>query len=106
MADREPPGTARLQLRVADDSPWLDGHFPDRPVLPGVVLLRWAIGASGILWPSLDIVTRVSNLKFRRPVLPPADLDLELIYDADRGHVDFLFARDGTPSAQGRVGFA
>lgn len=98
--------TAQWRLRVGGDCPWLEGHFPERPVLPGVVLLRWAIQAAGDTWPELDTVTGVSNLKFRNPVLPPAEVVLHLAFDASRRRIDFRYARDGKDCAQGRVRFA
>lgn len=95
---------ARLELAVPVDSPWLEGHFPERPVLPGVVLLRWAIEAGGLLWPALGTVQGVANLKFQRPVLPPADL--ALVLERSDGRLDFRFEREDTVVARGRVRFA
>ena len=38
QSDASPRGFA-AEIRVAPDSPWFDGHFPGRPVLPGVAIL-------------------------------------------------------------------
>jgi len=102
---RDGSRAGRLRLAVDGDAPWLAGHFPDRPVLPGVVLLRWAIEVTARLWPDLGDVTAVSQLKFRKPVLPPADLDLTLELQSDKQgrRLVFRFERDGAPCAQGRV---
>lgn len=47
----------------------LDGHFPDRPVVPGVVVLEsaYALAASD---GSTTRALALSRVKFTRPVLP------------------------------------
>jgi 3-hydroxymyristoyl/3-hydroxydecanoyl-(acyl carrier protein) dehydratase len=102
------PDRRRLELEVAADSPWVEGHFPDRPVLPGVVLLRWAIEAGGWLWPELATVRSISNLKFQHPILPPAQLALTLdIAQGDDGHrLKFRYEQGDRTCAQGGVTFA
>lgn len=87
MVERaRPDGDAgvRLRLAVAADCPWLEGHFPGRPVLPGVVQLRWAIQAASQIWPQLGDVSRLGNVKFQRPILPPAALTLALSFNPDK----------------------
>ena len=98
-------GAARLTLAVPEDSPWLDGHFPDRAVLPGVVQLRWAIDASRLVWPGLTTVTAVANLKFRAPILPPAVMVLSLALDETGKRLQFTFHQDGNVRSTGRVTF-
>lgn len=105
--------TVRLQLPVAEDTPWVEGHFPERAVLPGVVLLRWAIEAAREQWPALGDVQSLSNLKFQHPILPPADLTLTLeIIAADRAaggaasRLTFRYDQDDRPCVRGGVTFA
>ena len=98
--------SAVLNLSVAADSPWLAGHFPERPVLPGVVQLRWAVQAAGELWPGLQRVQSVSNLKFQNPVLPPASLRLQLDHLPERRTVRFRFESGDHVVSRGSVRFA
>jgi len=57
-------------LEIAKDHPAYDGHFPGRPLLPGVLLLAEAIAAlNGNGW-SID------NAKFLMPVEPGTPLTL------------------------------
>ncbi len=97
---------AALRLAVGGDSPWLEGHFPERPVLPGVVQLRWAIEAARTLWPELDTVSSVTNLKFSHPVMPPAKLTLELHRRPGERRLAFRFLAADRLCASGRVRFA
>ncbi len=102
------PDHRRLELEVGADTPWVQGHFPERAVLPGVVQLRWAIEAARSLWPELETVESISNLKFQHPILPPARLTLTLeLRRGDAGHrLSFRYARDDQACAQGGVHFA
>jgi 3-hydroxymyristoyl/3-hydroxydecanoyl-(acyl carrier protein) dehydratase len=102
------PDQRQLELEVAADSPWVEGHFPGRAVLPGVVLLRWAIEAADWLWPELPTVRSISNLKFQHPILPPARLTLKLdVTHGDDSHrLKFRYALGDRVCAQGGVTFA
>ncbi|MEM8546837.1 MAG: hydroxymyristoyl-ACP dehydratase [Pseudomonadota bacterium] len=74
----------QLRLSIAANCPWLEGHFPDRPVLPGVVQVRWAIQAAMLIWPQLGGVTKLGNVKFQRPILPPTAITLRLTFNPDK----------------------
>ena len=52
-------------LTIAADHPAFAGHFPDNPVLPGVVLLDLILTAAGI-----TAIAGITRLKFLRPVRP------------------------------------
>ncbi|MEM9171481.1 MAG: hypothetical protein AAGA84_02125 [Pseudomonadota bacterium] len=83
-----------LSLAVPEDSPWLDGHFPQRAVLPGVVQLRWASQIAARVWTSLSDVKQLNNVKFQNPILPPASVQLTLTYKPEKRTVVALY-RDG-----------
>lgn len=102
------PARRTLVLAVGADSPWVQGHFPGRPVLPGVVQLRWAIEAAGWLWPDLGTVQAISNLKFQNPILPPATLVLNLDVQAKNdGHrLSFDYRQEDQACSRGGVRFA
>lgn len=95
----------RLELRVAPNVSWFDGHFPGHPVLPGIVQLHWAVGFARAAWPGLDGARGVQNLKFRQPVLPGSELSLRLDLDPDTRTLRFGFGASGQPCSTGRVQF-
>ena len=79
MASRE------FAWTVPVDHPAFAGHFPDNPIVPGVVLLDQAILFAGSLQPATPAGWRVGNAKFLSPVGPGAELLFRLDTRTDGG---------------------
>lgn len=75
------------RFRVPADHPSLAGHFPGRPIVPGVLLLDAALtaldAATGLRAP-LQLV----RVKFLAPVLPEEPVSV-LVGEPERGTVAF-----------------
>ncbi len=92
----------QVALRIDAAHPAMAGHFPGRPVVPGVVLLE-RVAAASKAWRGV----RVGKLdtKFMRPLLPDEDAVIEL--HEDGAQVRFSVIRsDGTVLARGSLEFA
>jgi 3-hydroxyacyl-[acyl-carrier-protein] dehydratase len=72
---------------VTMGEPWAQGHFPARPILPGVLIIEALAQIGGILAyasepfdasSSLMYFLGIDKAKFRRPVTPGDKLDLEV----------------------------
>ncbi len=72
---------------VAMNEPWFQGHFPARPIMPGVLVIEALAQIGGILayatepfdvTNSLMYFLGIDKAKFRRPVTPGDRLDLEV----------------------------
>lgn len=67
---------------VTQTEPWFTGHFPDRAVLPGVIILE-AMAQTGRFLSSLDDVmvsarlARIDSVKFMREAVPGDVLRME-----------------------------
>lgn len=64
---------------VTINEPHFQGHFPARPVMPGVLLIEGmaqtagalcVLAHSGALQPKLVYFMTIDNAKFRKPVIP------------------------------------
>jgi acyl-coenzyme A synthetase/AMP-(fatty) acid ligase len=64
-------------LSIAADHPAYAGHFPGRPVLPGVVLLDEALSAISASTGLPLSASELSSAKFLSPVMPGEPLTLE-----------------------------
>jgi len=70
---------------VTVNEPFFPGHFPQRPVMPGVLIIEAMaqLGGSAILEPNSQSTTvpylaGVDKFKFRRPVIPGDKLVMEV----------------------------
>ncbi|MBK1723547.1 hypothetical protein [Thiocystis violacea] len=88
---------------IAPDHPACSGHFPGRPILPGVVLLAEAanrIAASLDLDPAL--AWQINRVKFLRPAFPGDSLQLHW-ERAAKGNIDFRIERAAEALAEGSL---
>jgi len=89
-----------MEFSIAHDHPSLPGHFPGRPIVPGVVLLEQVIAAierrHGALGP-----LRLPQVKFLQPLLPGEVATIALEGEAPRWR--FRVLRDGVLLASGEV---
>jgi 3-hydroxymyristoyl/3-hydroxydecanoyl-(acyl carrier protein) dehydratase len=71
---------AHATLLVPAAHPALPGHFPGRPIVPGVVLLDLAAEAARAAF-GLGPLTGIARAKFTAPVMPdrPVALRLRLV---------------------------
>ena len=86
--------SAKAIMYVKKDSFFVDGHFPDNPVMPGVLIVEAfgqaaaALTAHGVdkreYENKLVFLMSVEKARFRNPVLP--DCTLELKIEAIRSH--------------------
>ena len=70
-----------LTIRVDNENPWFQGHFPGFPILPGVVQIGWAEHYACMLYGLDGGIATLEQIKFRRPILPGMELTLVLRLD-------------------------
>lgn len=95
----------RLEMRVPRDLSWFQGHFPDCPLLPGVIQLTWAVQFARVHLRIPPGFHSLSTLKFMRFILPGAELALLLEFNAARRELSFEYRESGELCSAGKVGF-
>jgi 3-hydroxyacyl-[acyl-carrier-protein] dehydratase len=86
--------SAKAIMHVNKDSFFVDGHFPDNPVMPGVLIVEAfgqaaaALTAHGVdkkeYENKLVFLMSVEKARFRNPVIPNCTLELKI--EAIRSH--------------------
>ena len=96
---------AVFELIAQRDLLYFDGHFPSRPILPGVVQVDWVIAFGRECFDLPPIFRAIHALKFHRVILPETPFVLELDHRPDKSTLAFkITSRLGT-HASGRVLF-
>ncbi len=91
------PRSASTVMRIEADHPALAGHFPGRPVIPGVVLLDRIAALAELA--GLGQLRRIAMLKFLSPALPEQVLELQIEREGIRAR--FAVKRDGQTILRG-----
>jgi 3-hydroxyacyl-[acyl-carrier-protein] dehydratase len=73
---------------VSANEPYFQGHFPGRPIMPGVFILEAMAQAAGVLIISSDTGTDhheniyyyvgIDDARFKKPVIPGDQLELDV----------------------------
>jgi len=86
VLELDPGVSIRAYKNVTVNENFFQGHFPGRPIMPGVLIMEALAQAGGIFVVSslnletndkLFLFTGIDSAKFRRPVVPGDQLMLE-----------------------------
>ncbi len=80
---------------VTVNEPHFQGHFPDRPVMPGVLIIEAMAQTAGAICirhtkqtkPSVVYFLTIENAKFRKPVVPGDRMEIHVKKIKQRGMI-------------------
>ena len=112
----EPGSRVVARKQVREDEWFLTGHFPGRPIMPGVIIVE-AMAQTGAVAVLADEANRgklalfagINDVRFKRMVLPGDELELTCELERMRGPVGRGKATatvDGELTARGTLMFA
>jgi 3-hydroxyacyl-[acyl-carrier-protein] dehydratase len=92
---------------VTMNEPFFTGHFPGKPVMPGVLILEALAQAAALLaiesLKTSDKITYLMGIdeaRFRKPVVPGDRLELEVVVTRQKGSV---WKQRGTARVDGQI---
>ncbi|MHB0851817.1 acyl-CoA synthetase family protein [Stutzerimonas nitrititolerans] len=104
LGERQEDDQWHLELGVPVDLAHFSGHFPQTPVLPGVVQIDWAISLARQLIENLPPHFQgMEVLKFQQLARPGDRLHLTLRFDDQRSKLHFSYRNGDTPCSSGRI---
>ena len=81
-------GCIKTEKQIQADEPFFSGHFPGRPIMPGVLICEAVFQSSSILMSKrsgapfndarIPLITRIANVKLKRVVLPGDLMEVEV----------------------------
>lgn len=93
VTDYVPGKTLSGYKNISFNEPQFTGHFPGTPVFPGVMILEALAQATGVLAfatygkpadNELYFLASIDKVRFRKPVVPGDQLELNIIYLKER----------------------
>lgn len=112
----EPGRRIKAIKNVSCNEPFFQGHWPGRPIMPGVLILEAMAQAAGLLIAQgrgdteglSALIVSIGGAKLRRPVVPGDQLVLEIVEARikDRtAHVVCRASVDGQTAAEAKIRF-
>lgn len=103
LEERREAHRLERRLRVPRALAFLDGHYPGRPLVAGVVQLRWALDAARALLGAAPLVAGFEGLRFRDVLAPEQELRLWVELSEARDLLRFQLDAEGVVFAAGRA---
>jgi 3-hydroxyacyl-[acyl-carrier-protein] dehydratase len=87
------PGKRIVAIKnVSANEPHFQGHFPGRPIMPGVLILEAMAQAAGVMVFSATGMSQdsersvyyyvgIDNARFKKPVVPGDVMELEVVFE-------------------------
>jgi 3-hydroxyacyl-[acyl-carrier-protein] dehydratase len=103
------PGIRCVAWKFIDPkNPAFDGHFPAKPILPGIFLIEAMAQTAGVMMGSqtqgeaegVPMLAAVNRFKFLKPVLPGQNLRIETRKLTEAGAMAYI---EGTLSVEGET---
>jgi UDP-3-O-[3-hydroxymyristoyl] N-acetylglucosamine deacetylase/3-hydroxyacyl-[acyl-carrier-protein] dehydratase len=101
---------------VSVNEPFFEGHYPDQPIMPGVLILEAMAQLAGLLLlrkleltGKVPVLLSIDRVKFRRAVVPGDQIRMEaftLRLSGGRGRVRCRATVDGQLVSEARLNFA
>ena len=115
VTELEPGQMARGTKCVSINEPYFMGHFPDTPIMPGVLIIEASAQLCSLVIENdgtddslVYVLLKVDQFKFVKPVIPGDVLDITVTKTKEGGtltYFDAVIKVDGETRAKGSMVF-
>lgn len=99
------PTAAEFVLALDPGLIWFRGHFPGRPILPGVAQVHLARLFAERIWTMGPLPSHLARLKFRLLIRPGDPVHLHLERETVRVALRFRFEVGDRSASEGVIGY-
>ena len=89
-------------LCVPVDSIYFKGHFPGKPILPGVTQIDWVVALSQPLL-AFDEIKSLERVKFMRPIRPDKEISVRLKLSKEEQRLSYRYFDDAGDFSSGHI---
>lgn len=112
--DLDDQHVAHSKYHVTGEEFFLKGHFPGKPVVPGVILCEIMAQSCALLMKEdlpgkLTFYTSINNVRFKNQVVPGDTVEVDCVLTAHRANIYFCDAKlsvGGKMCVSGSLSFA
>lgn len=98
--------TRAFAFEVEPEHPAFRGHFPDQPILPGVVQVDWALRLGQEAFGPLGDFLALEQVKFQALLTPLEPVELRLTWDGAIRELGFAYTSGPVRKSSGFARFA
>jgi acyl-CoA synthetase (AMP-forming)/AMP-acid ligase II len=96
---------ATLHAHIPADLIYFDGHFAEKPILPGIVQIHWAEAYGRQLLSVTGQFKRLEAIKFQKVIPPGQAITITLSYNIGNQKLSFNYESDKGVHSSGRLCF-
>ena len=95
--------SVELSLRIQPELVYFNGHFPEQPILAGVVQLSWVEKYGKLFFSIEQPFLRMEVIKFKKIIQPKDIITLKLTWNFETGKLYFDFSSESEAHSSGRL---
>jgi len=103
IAEEISDNAVTLQATIPSSLIYFEGHFDNQAILPGIVMIHWAIQYGQRFLPIIGRFKRLEVIKFQQVIIPEARLMICLTYDGAKQKLSFRYESKKGIHSSGRI---
>ena len=102
-AEIDSDGSLRAQVSTDADCAWFSGHFPGKPVLPGIAQLSMVVKSIEQASGQQLVLQQLARIKFKQLIQPGDVLDITAVAGKKENNYSFYIQHKNKEVCSGRL---